>query len=112
MGSRCTLLRGEYREIRHRQGRLGDVGGQHDPPAGVPGEHPVLVGRGQPAVQRQHLDDARAARQVPAQHLGRVGDLPLAGQEDQDVAVVPTTAFGQQLVDGGRDRLPLVGRIG
>ena len=43
----------------HGQRGLGDVGGQHDPPAGVRREHLVLLGRRQPGVQRQHLGAVR-----------------------------------------------------
>ena len=39
----------------HRQRRLGDVGGEHDSPAGVRCEDALLLGRRQPRVQRQHL---------------------------------------------------------
>ena len=72
MGSRCTLVALENREMRavpgsityrmpgHGQRRLGDVGGQDDAPVLVPLEHPVLLGGGQPAVQREELDGVRA----------------------------------------------------
>ena len=82
---------------------LGHVGGQHDA-AGVaargPGEDPVLLGGGQPGVQRQHLEPV-----TPGQQVGGVADLALAGQEDQDVA----GTRGGQLVDRVADGLALVG---
>ena len=85
----------------HGQRGLGDVRGQHDPAAGVRGEHAVLLGGGQPRVQRQDLGVA----EVPlAQRVGGVADLALAGQEDEDVAV----PFALQLGDGVADGLELV----
>jgi hypothetical protein len=66
----------------HGQRGLGHVRREHDPAAGVRREHLVLVGRGQPGEQRQHLG---AVGQVPAQRVRGVPDLPLAGQEDQHV---------------------------
>ena len=45
----------------HGERGLGDVGGQHDPAAGVRLEDAVLLGRRQAGVQRQHLA-CRAAR--------------------------------------------------
>src|SRR3546814_4446289 len=39
-------------DARHRQRGLGDVGRQHDAPLRTQVEHPVLVARGQPRVQR------------------------------------------------------------
>ncbi len=91
-------------DTRHGQGGLGDVGGQHDPPAGVRREDLVLVGGGEPAVQRQHLGDAPPRGQVPAQNLCGVGDLTFAGEEDQDVPIPGR----HQLVGRVADRLRLV----
>jgi hypothetical protein len=74
-------------DARNGQRGLGDVGGQHDPPPGVRGEDPVLLGRGQPRVQRKHLDrPGRAWQPQSRERVRGVPDLPLAGQEDQDVA--------------------------
>ena len=87
-------------DARDGERGLGDVRGQHDPPAGVRREDLVLVGRGQPGVQRQHLG---AVRQVPAQRLRGVADLPLAGEEDQHVA----GHLQAELVHRGGDRLDL-----
>ena len=89
----------------HGQRGLGHVGGQHHPPPGVGLEHAVLLARGQPRVQRQHLDPARAAGEaVPAQGLGGVADLPLPAEEDQDVP----RPLAAQLVDRVQDPLGLV----
>ena len=65
----------------------------------APVEHPVLLGGGQPRVQRQHLEPV-----APGQQVGGVADLALAGQEHQDVA----GALGGQLVDRVADGLALV----
>jgi hypothetical protein len=63
--------------------RLGHVRGQHDPTAAMRGEHPVLVGRREAGVQRQQLD---LWETEPRQGVGGVADLPLAGEEHEDVA--------------------------
>ena len=86
------------------QRRLGDVRGQYDAPSRVRREDLRLVLRGEPAVERQDL------RLAPAQALevgGGVTDLPLAGQEDEYVALA------WQLTDGGLDAVehPVV-RVG
>jgi hypothetical protein len=72
----------------HRQGGLGHVGGQHDAPPRVAIEHALLLRLRQPREQRQHLGIAseRVVRQVLAQVVRRLADLPLPRQEDQDVA--------------------------
>ena len=67
----------------HGDRRLGDVRAEHDAPAAVRLEDAVLLGRRQPGVQRQHLGVAELA---PAQEVGGVVDLPLAGQEHEHVA--------------------------
>ena len=56
----------------------------------------------QPGVQREHLGVAQLAA---AQEVGGVVDLPLAGQEHEDIAEAV------QLVDGVADRLHLVTTI-
>ncbi|MCW0379314.1 hypothetical protein NB697_002160 [Xanthomonas sacchari] len=67
----------------HRQRGLGDVGGQHQAPLWAGVEHPILVGVGEPRVQRQHLGLAVLA---PFQRMVRIADLAFAGQEHQHVA--------------------------
>jgi hypothetical protein len=84
----------------HGQRRLRDVRGQHDPPLRGAPEHALLLGRGQARVQRQHLGPT----QPSLQHIGRVADLPLAGQEYEHVA----GALALQLLDGVGDRVLLV----
>ena len=69
----------------HGERGLGHVGGQHHP-AGEAGrgaalEDPVLLGGGQPPVQREDVEPVATGQQVRG-----VPDLPLAGQEHQDVA--------------------------
>ncbi|MEY9210640.1 hypothetical protein ABH917_000086 [Thermobifida halotolerans] len=98
---------------RNRQRGLGDVGRQHHAPPGVRPEHAVLLGRGQPRVQRQDVDGVRTvlgvpAAQVLAQRLGGVADLALPAEEDQDVA----GALGAQLVHRVADALDLVAVVG
>ena len=69
------------------------------------GEDPVLLGGRQPGVQRQHL----GGRQLgPAQCLGGVADLPLAGQEDQHVAGAEGAQLGDRVHDAG-DLVDLAG---
>ena len=88
----------------YRQRGLRHVGRQHDAPAGVRGEDPVLLHCGQSGEQRQDL----GTRSHPAgERVGGVPDLPLAGQEHQDVA----RPFSAQLVDRRADRLDLVGLL-
>ena len=93
-------------DARHGQRGLGDVGRQHDPPSGVGCEDLVLVGSGQPAVE---LEDLGVREGQLRQGIRRVADLPLTGEEHQDVA----RPLGGQLVDGVDDRADLVAvRIG
>ena len=77
--------------------------------AGCGGEDPVLLGGGQPGVQRQDLGAEQRALLLHqlAQRVGGVPDLPLAAEEDQDVA----GALGGQLVDRVADRLDLVADV-
>jgi hypothetical protein len=65
---------------------------------------PVLLGRAQPGEQRQNL---RVGAVLAAQRGRGVADLPLPGEEDEDVA----RTFGAQLVDGLTDRLDLVADV-
>jgi len=100
----------------HRQRRLRHVGRQHDPPRHTPPRappDPLLLGRGQPGVQRQQLGVAQhAALPVSGdragQRLGGLPDVPLARQEDQHV----TGALGGQLAARIDDRLGLVALLG
>jgi hypothetical protein len=87
----------------HGQRGLGDVGGQHDPAVAVPLEDPVLLGGRQAGVQREDLGVLALG-----ERFGGVADLPLAAEEDQDVA----GALGAELVDGLADRLDLVVVLG
>ena len=89
-------------DARDRQRRLGDVGRQHDAAPAVGLEDLLLLGVGEPRVERQDVD---VVAQPAAQRVGGVADLALAAQEHQHVAVA---ALAQQLVDGVADRLGLV----
>ena len=60
----------------HRQRGLGDVRRQDDPTAGVGAEDPVLLGRGQPRVERHDLGARRgrpARRRCPGSRARRAG---------------------------------------
>ena len=78
----------------HGEGGLGHVGGQHDPPAGVGIEHPVLLGLREAREQGQHLGatQGRLVAQVLTQMVGRLADFSLTRQEHQDVALVTRVA--------------------
>ena len=63
---------------RNSQGCLSDIGGQYDAPrqsAGVDREHLLLLGGGQPRIERQHL----RTRHRSAHRLGGIPDLTLTG---------------------------------
>ena len=66
---------------------------------------PVLLGRGQPGIQRQDLGTRQFQR---VQCIPGVADLPLAGQEYQDVAGAPAAQFRHRVAD----RLGLVAIVG
>ena len=85
----------------HGERGLRDVGRQHDPPSGVRGEDLVLVGGRQPGVER---DDLGVRERPLGERVLGVADLPLAGEEHQDVA----RPLGHELVDGVEDRADLV----
>ena len=107
IGSRCTLVRWLYREMRavpgsttyRMPGTVSDVSATlvastiRRPVCG--GEDLVLLGGRQPRVERHDLGARQAAL---AQRVGGVADLPLAGQEHQDVA----RPLGDQLGDRRR----------
>ena len=61
----------------------------------------MLLGGGEPRVERHHLEAAVERR---TERVGGVADLPLAGQEHQDVA----RPLGGELLDRVDDRLGLV----
>ena len=72
----------------HGQRGFRHVGGQHNAAAAVDVKDAILLGLRQTREQRQHLGVAvdRLMAQVPAQMVGSLTDLALAGQEDEDVA--------------------------
>ncbi len=102
----------------HGQRGLGDVGGEHDAAPGVRLEDAVLLGGGEPGVERQDLDRPPGRRTAlgVGEGVGGVADLALAGQEDQDVAGVLAAELGDGVEDGLRlvadDRLALVVLLG
>ncbi len=65
-------------------------------------EHPVLLGGRQPGVQRQDV-----GTRAPAQRVGGVADLPLAGQEDEDVARSLPLKLADRVGDRG-DLVPVL----
>ncbi len=80
----------------HGERGLGHIRGQHDAARGMRLEDPMLFGGAQARVQGQQFHGLRVARalvpramrarpQVPGQGIGGIPDLPLAGQEDEDV---------------------------
>ena len=91
-------------DARHGQRGFRHVGGQHDLAPGGGLEDLLLLGRGQPRIQRQHLGEAQVGL---AQHLGGVADLALAGQEHQHVAGALADALlvGLDLGQRGEDAL-------
>ena len=115
IGSRCTLRRAavardarapgvdDVADAGHGQRGLGDVGGEHDPAPGVRLEDAVLLGGREARVERQDLGAAAA---VPAQGVGGVADLPLAGEEDEDVARRPSATSSSTA-----SRSPASGRL-
>ena len=92
-------------DARHGQRGLGDVGGQHHAGPPVRLEHPVLLGRGQPRVQRQHLKVAEVW--AVGERVGGVPDLPFTAEEDQDIP----GPFGAQFRERVADALDLVFRL-
>ena len=91
-------------DARNRERGFRHVGGQHDAPPRMAVEDTVLLGLGQAREQRQHLGAAQHRRmlQVLAQVVGRLADLALAGQKDQDVAAL---AAGPELVHAIGNRI-------
>jgi hypothetical protein len=80
--------------------RLGDVRREDDAASVGPvsAEDLLLIGGREPRVQRQYVD---ARPQPSAEHLRGVADLPLSREEREHV----TVAFGEQLLDGVRQRV-------
>ncbi len=60
----------------------------------------MLLGGREASVERDHLGDGQLH---PVQGVGGVADLPLAGEEDEDVAARPGVPLGPQLLDGLAD---------
>ena len=108
-GDSCCAGVDDVPDAGHSQRGLGDVGRQHHPTGVVRGEHPMLLGGRQPAVQRDDLDRVAArpkaagpvVRPVLAQRVRGVAYLPFAGQEHQHVA----WPLGADLADGLAQRL-------
>ena len=78
----------------HSQRRLSHIGRQHHSSPGVAVKNTVLLSGTQAREQRQHLGIAhdRLVAEVLAQVVGRIADFALAGQEDQNVALVVRVA--------------------
>ena len=72
----------------HRQGGLGDVGGQDDPAFAAGVEDLVLLLQAEPGEQRQHFGagEPPVGLDPCVEGLGGVADLALAGEENEDVA--------------------------
>ena len=80
-------------DARHGQRGLGDVGGQHDAPAAVRGEDPVLLGGRQPGVQRQDLGDpVELDGRRSASAVSRISRSP-----ERNTRTSPGRLGGQQL---------------
>ena len=67
----------------NRQRGFRNIGGYHDAPPGARVENPLLLGRGQPAKQRQYLG---LSIQLAFQQLAGFADITLGGHKDQQVA--------------------------
>ena len=85
---------------------LGHVGREDDPPPAPPVEHAVLLGGGEPGEEREHL----GVRQPQGtEGLRGVADLPLAGEEREDVGGLGAGwRLGPQFLDGLDDPRHLV----
>ncbi len=73
---------------RYRERGLGDVGREDDAPPPRRREHALLLRHRQPCVERQDLDGSRIRppREALVQQVGGLADLPLAREEDEDIA--------------------------
>ena len=87
----------------HGERRLGDVGGEHDPPAPVRAEDAVLLGGGQPGVERQDLD----VRPGPAAWRSASAVSRISRSPGRNTRTSPGPS-AHQLVDGVADGLGLV----
>ncbi len=77
-------------DARHRQRRLGDVGGQHDPPLLRRLEHPHLLLAGEPGVERQDLGVPQIGL---AERFGDFADVAFSGEKHQRVGVAATRSL-------------------
>ncbi len=92
-------------DARDRQRCLGDVGGQHDSAHGAARrEDALLLGGGQPGVEREHLG---VIIDSATQCFTGIADFTLARQEHQHVA----GGFGGEFVNGVDDGLGLVAHL-
>ncbi len=81
------------------QRRLGDVGRQHYPTPSRRLEDLGLLGRGQASVEREDLELVRSLL-TGVQGVGGVADLPLAGEEHEDVARPVLRQLVDRVADG------------
>ncbi len=90
----------------HGERGLGDVRREDDPAPAPPVEDAVLLGRGEPGEQRQHL----GVRELQGgERLRRVPDLTLPGEEREDVGGLGARrGLGPELLDGLDDAGHLV----
>ena len=102
--ARCASV-DHVADARHGERGFGDVGRQHDPPAGVAVKNPVLFSLAQSCKQRQHFGIAHdgLVAQVAAQVVGGFADFAFTGQEDQNIAAV--VRIDPQLIDRVRNRV-------
>ncbi|GAA1998587.1 hypothetical protein GCM10009755_02400 [Brevibacterium samyangense] len=90
------------------EGGLGDVRREHDARAGVRGEDTLLFAGGETAEERDDLplrEPAAALLRVCRERLGGVPDLPLPGEEHENVA----GRLGREFVERREDTLGLIG---
>ena len=85
----------------HGQRGLGHVGGQHDPAARCAAANTRCCSAVDSRANSGSTSVVPAGSLPPPQRVGGVADLPLAGEEHQDVA----RRLGAELVDGVADRL-------
>ena len=101
----CRTRVDDIADARHGERRLGDVRGKHDAALTVRFEHPVLLGRRQPGVQRQDF----GLRECELAHgLGGIADFPFSAEKDEHIA----GALRGKLLEGLADGLDLIARFG